>query len=192
MRINPNTNQNVNFYSSWYDKFFEKIPNKDIKNIAKYNKAGSVLASPHWNRVAIGLAAISSQPWIDYFNPNVDKETAKASSLRTTAKIIVCTSVGFVVRGLSYKLVEKFANGTPQEGSTILTPKSILQESNEKLRNSKLKIHKNAFSTITALSIMLFTNFLLDAPLTSKLSNKFLKMANLDKKQGGSDEKRNF
>lgn len=188
MRIDFNTNQNVNFSSSWYDKFFEKIPNKEIKNIAKYNKTGAMLASPHWNRAAIGLAAIASQPWMDYFNPKVDRETAKASSLRTVAKILVCTSVGFTVRGLSYKLVEKFAHGTPQEGSTILTPKSILQETNKKLRDSKLKIHKNAFSTVTALSIMLFTNFLLDAPLTSKLSNKFLKMANLENKVGGSNE----
>ena len=178
----------MNFSSSWYDKFFEKVPNKEIKNIAKYNKAGAMLASPHWNRVAIGLAAISFQPWMDYFNPKVDRDTAKASALRTTAKVIVCTSVGFLVRGLSYKLVEKYAHGTSQEGSTLLTPNSIIQEASKKLRKSKLKIHKNAFSTVTALSIMLFTNFLLDAPLTSKLSNKFLKMANLDKKVGGSNE----
>lgn len=189
MRIDSITNQNVNFNSSWYDKFFEKIPNKEIKDIKKFNKLGTTLASPHWNRVAIGVAAIASQPWMDYFNPKVDRDTAKASALRTTAKILVCTSVGFSVRGLSYKLVEKFAHASAEEGSTLLTPKSILQETNKGLRNSKMKIHKNAFSTVTALSIMLFTNFLLDAPLTSKLSNKFLRMANLDKKVGGSNEK---
>ena len=188
MKVDFNTNQNVNFNASWYDKFFEKLPNKDIKNFKKFNKMGEVLASPHWNRVAIGAAAIASQPWIDYFNPKVDRDTAKASALRTTAKVLVCTSVGFLVRGFSYKVIEKYAHATAEEGSTLLTPRGILNETSEKIRNSKLKLHKNGASTILALSMMLFTNFLFDAPLTSKLSNKFLKMAGLDKKGGGSNE----
>lgn len=187
MRTDLSINSGVNFGSSWYDKFFKSIPNKNVTNPAKFNKVGQALASPHWNRLAIGGAAISSQPWFDLYNPKVDKDTAKASSLRTTAKIIVCTSVGFTVRGLCYKLTEKFAHGSAKEGSTLLTPKSILAETNKKLRDSKLKLHKNAFSTVTALFVMLFTNFLLDAPGTTKLSNKFLKMAGLDNKKGGID-----
>lgn len=162
----------VNFNSSWYDKFFKSIPNKDIANPVQFNKVGSMLASPHWNRLALGVAAISSQPFIDYFNPNVDRDTAKVSSIRTASKICVCTSVGFVVRGLCYKLVEKYAHGSEKEGSTLLTPKEILNVSNKKLRDAKLKIHKNGLSTITALAVMLFTNFLIDAPLTTKVSNK--------------------
>ena len=189
MRTDLSINSGVSFNSSWYDKFFTAIPNGNISNPAKFNKAGQMLASPHWNRLALGLAAISTQPWIDLYNPKVDKDTAKAASLRTTAKIIVCTSVGFVVRGACYKLTEKFAHGTAQEGSTLLTPKAILNEVNQEVRNSKLKIHKNAFSTLTALFVMLFTNFLLDAPGTTKLANKFLKMANLENKIGGNNEK---
>lgn len=189
MRTDFNINSGVNFSSSWYDKFFKSIPSKDIANSAKFNKAGHVLASPHWNRVVIGAAAISSQPWMDLYNPKVDKDTAKASSLRTTAKIIVCTSVGFVVRGLCYKLVQKYAHGSAKEGSTLLTPREILEEANKELKANKLKIHKNALSTITALAAMLFTNFLIDAPVTTMLSNKFLKMANLERKEGGRYEK---
>lgn len=188
--LQPNfiTSYNVSFQACWYDKFFKSIPNKDIANPAKFNKAGQALASPHWNRLAIGAAAISSQPFIDLYNPKVDKDTAKASALRTTAKILTCTSVGFIVRGLCYKLTEKFAHGSSKEGSTLLTPKVILAETNKELRNSKLKLHKNAFSTVTALIVMLFTNFFIDAPVTTKVSNKFLKMAGLDNKKGGLNE----
>lgn len=189
MRTDLNINSGLCFNSSWYDKFFKSVPNYNIKNQAQFNKAGQILASPHWNRLALGAAAISSQPWIDLYNPKVDKDTAKAASLRTTAKILVCTTVGFTVRGLCYNLTEKFAHGTPNEGSTLLTPQAILKETNQELRNSKLKLHKNAFSTLFALSVMLFTNFLLDAPGTTMLANKFLKMANLDKKTGGNHEK---
>lgn len=189
MRPDLSINSGMNFGSGWYDRFFKSIPNGDIKNPAKFNKTGQMLASPHWNRLALGVAAISSQPWIDLHNQKVDKDTAKASALRTTAKIIVCTSVGFTVRGLCYKLAENFVHGTPQEGSTLLTPKAILEEANKELRNSKLKLHKNALSTVTALFVMLFTNFLLDAPGTTALANKFLKMAHLENKIGGNNEK---
>lgn len=189
MKSNLNTNYSVNFQASWYDKFFKFIPQKDVSNPAVFNKVGEKLASPHWNRATLGLVAISSQPAWDYFNPKVDDDTARASAIRTGSKIVVCSSVGFTVRGLCYKLTEKYAHGTQAEGSTLLTPKSILNETNKKVRNSKLKIHKNAFSTITALTVMLFTNFLVDAPLTTIVSNKFLKLANLDKKEVSNDKK---
>ena len=174
MDVKPSTS--VNFQSSFYDKFFRKIPNKNIKNPAAFNKLGQKLASPHWNRLAIGVAAISTQPAIDYYNPRVDKDTAKASMYRTIGKIIACTGVGFAVRSICYKITEKYANATEKEGSTLLTPKEILKEKNMDLRRAKLKIHKNAFSTVFALTVMvLFTNIFLDAPLTTKLSNFLIK-----------------
>ena len=172
MNTGLSINNNVSFRSSIYDRFFKSLPNKDIKNTQHYNKLGQALASPHWNRLALGVAAISSQPFMDYYNPRVDRDTAVTSMLRTISKIIVCTTVGFIVRGSSYKLVEKYAHGSANEGSTLLTPKEILKESNAELRNCKLKLHKNTLSTVTALSVMLFTNFLLDAPLTTITANK--------------------
>ena len=152
------------------------MPNKEITSVVKYNKLGEALASPHWNRVAIGCASMAFQPAIDYFNPFVDKDTAFTSSLRTIAKISACTIVGFVIRGLSYKFVDKFAKGSAKEGSTLLTPKEILNETNKIVRDSKLKLHKNTFSTLLALSIMTFTNFLIDAPLTNRWTNKLIKL----------------
>ena len=182
MRTDFNTNSGANFRSSWYDRFFKSLPTKDLSNPVKYNKIGSMLTSPHWNRTALGAAAISTQPFIDYFNPNVDRETAKVSTVRTTSKIIVCTSIGFIVRGLSFKLAEKYMHGTPEEGSVLLTPESILKETNKKIRDAKLKLHKNSFSTITALTVMLLvTNSLLDAPLTTLVSNLALSKLGLDK-----------
>ncbi len=175
MRVDFSVNNSVSF-NSFYDGFYQKLPNKNVKNPAKYNHVGQALASPHWNRLALGVAAILTQPWIDFFNPRVDRDTAISSALRTIAKICVCTTVGFCVRGSSYKLVEKFAHGTAKEGSTLFTPKEILKETNSELRNSKLKLHKNTLSTVIALSVMMFTNFLLDAPLTTKAANKLLEL----------------
>ena len=179
MRTDLSVNNGINFQSSWYDKFFKSIPQKDVNNVAQFNKVGSMLASPHYNRLALGVAAISSQPFMDYFNPKVDRDTATASAIRTTSKIAVCTTVGFAVRGACYNLVDKYVHGSEKEGSTLLTPNSILQEKSKELRNAKLKLHKNAMSTVTALGVMLFTNFLLDAPLTTKVSNFWLKKTGL-------------
>ena len=165
---------NIYFGASFYDSFFKKLPNKDVKNAVKYNKLGKTLASPHWNRLALGVAAITTQPALDYFNPKVDKDTATSSALRTLVKIPVCTSVGFIVRGGTYKLVEKYAHLSEKEGSTLLTPKSILEMKNLEKAKEALKIHKNAASTCFALAIMFFTNFLIDAPLTTYFANKLI------------------
>lgn len=177
--MNITASSDVNFRSSFYKRFFESLPNKDIKQSANFNKMGQRLASPHWNRLALGVAAITTQPLMDYHNPKVDKDTARTSALRTLAKIIVCTSVGFVVRGSCYKLTEKYMHASPKEGATALTPNVILQEKNPLIKKNMLKLHRNTFSTVFALGVMLFTNVLLDAPLTTKLSNKFIE---LDKK----------
>lgn len=180
------SHHNYAFKASFYDRFFKSLPNKDIVNAEKFNKIGHALASPHWNRLALGCAAICSQPMWDYFNPKVDNDTAKASAIRTGSKIVVCTSVGFTIRGLAHKIVKKLANGTPEEGSTLLTPKEILSETNIAVRNSKLKLHRNAFSTLLALSVMMFTNFLIDAPLTTLVANKILKKSNMNNKSEGN------
>lgn len=164
----------INFRGSFYDRFIKNIPNKDIKNPRKLTKLGQALASPHWNRLVLGAAAISTQPFIDLHNKKVDEDTAKISSLRTTAKIIACTSVGFCVRGLSFAAANKFIHGSEEEGSTLLTPTKILKEKNPEIRKLKIKLHKNTSSTLLALFVMMFTNFLLDAPLTTKLANKFI------------------
>ena len=174
MRTDLSVKNNIGFHASFYDSFFKKLPNQNVKNSAVYNKIGHALASPHWNRLLIGAAAITTQPAMDYFNPRVDKDTATAAALRTIAKICVCTAVGFFIRGASYKLVEKYAHGSSKEGSTLLTPFTILNEKNVKKRNDKLKLHKNAISTISAIGAMMFTNVFVDAPLTTIATNQLI------------------
>ena len=166
--INPN---NQVSFGSFYDKFFKSLPDKDLKNPVHYTKLGHALASPHINRTVLGVAAFATQPWMDLLNPKVDKDTAISSMLRTISKILVCSSIGFVVRGSSYYIVDKFAKASKEEGSTLLTPDAILKKNDVELRRRMLKIHKNSLSTVLALSVMVFTNFLADAPLTTKLSN---------------------
>ena len=141
-----------------------------------YTKLGHAIASPHWNRLALGGAAITTQPAFDYFNPRVDKDTAASSALRTGSKVVVCTGVGFTVRGLMYKLVEHYAHASSAEGSTILTPTEILKMADKVKREGALKVHKNFVSTVIALFVMLFTNFFLDAPLTTKSANYLIKV----------------
>ena len=174
METDFSVQNNIGFRASFYDNFFKKLPNKYVKNSGSYNKIGHKLASPHWNRLALGIAALTTQPAIDYFNPRVDRDTATAAALRTIAKICVCTAVGFAVRGSAYKLVEKYAHISPKYGSTLLTPKAILSEKDAVKQQNMLKIHKNALSTITALCVMLFTNILLDAPLTTIAANQLI------------------
>ena len=178
-------NSGTNFEASFYDRFFRSLPNKELKNIKQLNSIGQALASPHWNRAALGVAALATQPALDLFNPKVDRETAKVSSIRTIAKICVCTTVGFIIRGLSYKLADKFIHGSETEGSTLFTPSEILREANKELRASKLKLHKNTISTLIALAVMTFTNFLIDAPATTFVANRLIeKHYNKKEKKG--------
>ena len=144
---------NVVFGASFYDRFFKSLPNKDIVNPENFNKLGHFLASPQGNRLVLGVAAISSQPAWDYFNPQVDKDTAKISAIRTGCEITVCTSVGFTIRSLAYHLVKRHTKASSEKGSILLTPKEILNEKDILKRNSKLKIHRNALSTVLALTV---------------------------------------
>jgi hypothetical protein len=54
-------------------------------------------------RLALGIASISTQPFYDYFNKNVDQDTREYSAMRTVAKIIVGTTEGCLVRALAIK-----------------------------------------------------------------------------------------
>lgn len=174
MKTDLSVQNNVAFTSSFYNGFFKKLPNTDVKNSVNYNKLGHALASPHWNRLVLGAAAITTQPAIDYFNPRVDKDTASTSALRTLAKIIVCTSVGFAVRGGCSYLVNKYITADAKGKMKSLIPAEILKETNSIKKENMLKLHKNTMSTLSALSVMVFTNFLLDAPGATWLANKFI------------------
>ncbi len=132
---------------------------------------GQHVSSPQ-QRLILGATALMSQPFIDLYNRKVDEETRKVSALRTIAKIIAGTTTGYFVRYGCNLAVEKFINA-PIKGQkawkSLLYPQKIVKATEEGLRQYKLSI-----GAILALGVMLFTNFLIDAPLTKYLTNKFI------------------
>ena len=161
------------------DKIEQKILNllpektfvEEENKLDKFDKYGSLIARPDVNRLIMGVTAIVTQPAIDYYNHRVDEETRVVSRNRTIAKIIACTSVGVLVRGTCYRAVNKMTdiNGT-KKFSKLLLPKKYIDSLTKIFQ--KLANHRNTVSTILALMVMTFTNFLLDAPLTVYFTNK--------------------
>ncbi|MBQ7125692.1 hypothetical protein IJO12_01245 [bacterium] len=137
---------------------------------------GEKLSSPH-NRLILGVTALMSQPFIDLNNKKVDEQTRIVSAARTVAKIIAGTLTGFSVRYLSIKAIDAFSKLPEQINDTtkfkrlrtLFTPTSAL---NGVLKD--LTQYKFAYGTYLSLGVMLFTNFLIDAPLTKFLTNIFL------------------
>ena len=180
-----------NLGSAAVNGIVRKIPSATINNekVLKTIKwTADHLAAPHNNRLILGITAILIQPLIDLYNRNVDEKTRKTSVARTLAKIIAGTTTGYFIRYACFKGIEYMtkdpAKAVQKLNSTIfpkglsflkkmesaLYPKGIANVTIEGLKN-----HKNAISTFAGLGIMLFTNFLIDAPFTKYLTNKFIK-----------------
>ena len=126
------------------------------------------LAGPE-NRFILGVSALASQPFIDYYNKNVDEKTRKYSVCKTISKIVVGTTVGVIVRALAIKY-----------SGNLLKSVDISKIVPDALKNPETrKILQNTIGDILGLGICLFTNFLIDAPLTRKgtnfLTSKFVK-----------------
>lgn len=209
MNINStNNNYNVPMYGikkqNWFKKqyrrleqmFLDVVPchtTKDnINSYKKWDKVTNLCSNPMWNRGIMGATAITTQPIIDYYNHRVDDETRIVSANRTLAKIIAGTAVGmFVVRGPIYKMVEKLTNPTSEKKlNKILIPQKYI----EKLKTHKhhLDNYRSALAMILALGAMCITNFMLDAPLTTFLTNLFNKKAGITgKKSVSSDASQN-
>jgi len=172
--MNIAVKNNVNFTSmaplgqriyNGASKLYRKIPNITINNPALFNRLSDLAtkaASPAVNRLILGVAALLIQPMIDYHNHKVDQETRKVSACRTAAKIIAGTSVGMIVREFCYRV---------SKNPKLLPPGLNLPP--DKIANYQI-----ALATFMALGMMVFTNFLLDAPLTTYLSNKFTDKVN--------------
>ena len=153
-------------------KILDTIPEATInseKKLDKWSKVEDFLSRPAENRLVMGATAILLQPTIDMMNKKVDEDTRKVSRNRTIAKIIAGTLIGIMVRGSCYKLIDKMTNpyGTGKL-SKVFLPDNFAELTKKQLGN-----HKSTISTIVALITMLFTNFAFDAPLTTKLANKF-------------------
>ncbi len=162
-----------------------KDSEKQIKKAKKFNE---ILSKPAENRLIVGGTALLTQPAIDYYNHRVDEETRTISRNRTIAKILAGTAVGVLVRGWCYNIVNKMTDtNSSSKYSKYLIPEKFA----EKLKNAEyLKNHKSALATCIALGIMSITNFILDAPLTTFLTNLMNSRYLADKKaKGGTNEK---
>ena len=164
------------------------MPEKTVIS-QRANKAldwiGDKVSSPQ-NRLILGVSALMSQPFIDLSNKKVDEDTRKISAARTVAKIIAGTTTGFLVRYGCIKAID-YCSLLPEQITkstknprlrTLFTPDSKITAVLKDLGQ-----YRKALGTIVSLAVMLFTNFLIDAPLTKYLTNKFSDKYNLNKEK---------
>lgn len=182
--ISPITTSAKNLYN--------KVPSV---NVAKNNIINSVVhigekwTSPQ-QRVIMGITAVMTQPFIDAKNKKVDDKTRRVSVARTLAKIIAGTATGFAVRYLCIKGIKyssKTLSEIPKNTSrisknlqTLFTPDNSVH-----ISKSAMDQYRNAMGTFVSLGIMMFTNFLIDAPWTKKLTNIFV---DIDNKMRGENK----
>lgn len=136
------------------------------------------LSSSYNQRLILGATALATQPFIDLNNKKVDEETRRVSVCRTLAKIIVGTATGYSIRKLCVKSIDAFTQ-VPENipaNAKFKNLKSILRPT-VKHTAEQLAQHKNTLGTLMALGVMLYTNFLIDAPLTKYFTNLFMKGA---------------
>lgn len=177
------------------DSLVDKLPEKTIKEnglLAKAFNACKNFTSPH-QRLILGATAIAIQPEIDKNNKDVDEQTREVSAARTAAKAIAGTVTGVPIRALCIKAIEKVTDpkGTSKFSQSFipnkLAGKAITPEAFEKAFRL-VRSHRNSLGTCAALVVMLFTNFLLDVPITKYLTNVFVER-NKAKKQAKLEAK---
>ena len=203
MNIQPISNNNISmgktpkkpnpksFINRIKQNILDASPNatfNDKDKIQRWVKFYEQMSRPDINRVVMGGTAFFLQPAIDASNKKVDDDTRKVSICRTIAKIITGTSVGIIVRGSAYKAVEKMTdiNGVKPSSKSLLPKKYITELSKDP---KLLTNYRSALSTAIAIGAMCITNFVIDAPITTLLTNKFIDAANLNKSKEVCDEK---
>lgn len=152
-----------------------------------------------------GVTALLTQPFFDWNNKKADKETRKTSTARTLGKIVAGTITGVLIREGCIQLTKNYCKteGTEKERyikavakarkkhkSTAGIPKPktasqitarekwLLPKGYEKNSFRDIKKYRNSMGTFLAVVVMIGTNFLIDAPLTTYLTNKFVKLFN--------------
>lgn len=150
------------------------------------NIIGKYINSPE-QRLIQGVTALALQPAIDYMNHKADDDTRAVSVARTIGKIIAGTIVGVAVRyGAIYaaKNFSKYAYESvkggfvgkvgPARKKDVFMPTLDLAARNITPKEFK-SMHENfvkTMGTLVATFAMVFTNFLIDAPLTKWITKK--------------------
>lgn len=166
--------------------------------------AGKRLHAPE-QRLILGATALATQPFIDLNNKSVDKETRMTSVARTLAKIIAGTLVGVIVRQAGISLVKHYTQFEPiidkqknlvtgiirKKGKDFFVPmfagkNKFISMSPEELQK-RFNLYTKAMGTFAATVAMIFTNFLIDAPLTKYLTEVFQNKICNTTKEGGKN-----
>lgn len=124
-------------------------------------------------RLILGASALMSQPFIDANNKNVDEKTRKVSVARTIAKIVAGTFTGYFIRKgciKGIKALSQVLGPNVPKWKTVFTPKNVKDNTTDAFLQ-----YRNAMGTVVALVVMMFTNFIIDAPLTKFLTNALVK-----------------
>ena len=163
------------------NRIVKTIPSVKFKTNGKMTNAvkwvGQHISSPE-NRLILGVTALMSQPFIDLHNRHVDERTKEVSAARTVAKIIAGTTTGVIVRYACIAAANAF---TRKPGAGVKKLSTLFYPKNSKITTKKLNKYINFMGTALSLGVMMFTNFLIDAPLTKFLTNKFI--SNIDNKK---------
>ena len=181
-------------FSRAYDKFSRRVSRAALNMVGSSENLPTVsnpktLNAVDWigkklssaeNRLILGASALLSQPFIDASNKEVDAETRRYSICRTIAKIIAGTVTGYSIRKLCIKSIDAFTKSVNEikpdmkfkNLRTLLTPTL-------KYTADEVAQYKNTLGTILAPGVMVFTNFLIDAPLTKGLTNAFTKLGGI-------------
>ncbi len=146
---------------------------------------GKNINSPE-QRLIQGVTALMSQPFIDYYNKDADEQTRAVSVARTIGKIVAGTLVGVLVRYASIAVTKRFSRFTLTEGEKYITSIKRKTKQDRLLPNFSPEYYKEmtkkefirkynndikTLGTILATVAMVFTNFLIDAPLTRIITN---------------------
>lgn len=157
-------------------RLFGLIPDITVKKEEPVYRIGRIISRPDVGRAVMGATAILTQPFIDYYNPKVDDDTAKVSTCRTIGKIIAGTTVGCAVRSMCYYGIQALTNTDPNASKwqkLLLPPKSVVNLMNKKHGNW-IKNYNSTLATLIGLGVMLFTNVMFDVPLTNFITKKLL------------------
>lgn len=125
------------------------------------------------NRLIIGVSALASQPFIDLFNKDVDEKTRIVSCARTIGKTVSGTLTGVLLRKGFIKLAKNYSvigAKDVKKVKRLFTPSDAISD-----KTHAYKQYQNTIGTLLAVVGLLFSNFLIDAPLTNFITNTLLK-----------------
>lgn len=170
---------------------------------------GEHINSPE-QRLIQGATALGLQPLIDLNNKDADEDTRAVSVARTIGKIVAGTVVGVGVRYATIAIAKRFSRYVLTEGPKYLTEIKrktkydvllpIIDCNKNKIKKidfiNKYNNSIKTIGTIFATVAMVFTNFLLDAPLTKVITKaltntvkKHIAQNRINNQEAGTDAK---